>query len=220
MSAPTVVLAGAGPGVDLDGTDSSWPIGRGVVIGRDRSCDVVFDVPQVSRRHVEIVDRAGRVGLRDLGSSNGTTVNGEPIDTTEVWLRNGDELVLGGAVALRFEDPAATPIAPRLGRLTGVWIDPDTEAVWVDARLVEPPLSSRQLALLRLLLDADGELVDRRRVVDDVWADVAADGVSDEAVAALIKRLRARLDETGRSGGLVDVVRGRGLRLVNPPHDG
>ena len=156
-------------------------------------------------------------GIRDLGSSNGTMVNGTELAAGEVWLRSGDELVLGGAVALRFDDPSATPIVPRLGRLAGVWIDPESAAVWVDARRVEPPLSSRQLHLLRLLLDADGELVPRRRVVDEVWADVAADGVSDEAVAALVKRLRARLAETGRSGGLIDVVRGRGLRLRTPP---
>lgn len=198
----------------------SWEIHDTLVIGRDVSCDATLDVARVSRRHAEIVTRAGRCGIRDLASSNGTTVNGEAVDEREVWLRSGDVVLLGGVVALRFDDPNATPIAPRLGRLHGVWIDPDTDAVWVDARLVEPPLSTRQLDLLRMLLDADGELVDRRDVVEVVWSDVAADGVSDEAVAALIKRLRARLDAIGRSGGLVESVRGRGLRLRNPAADG
>ncbi|MEM1333677.1 MAG: FHA domain-containing protein [Actinomycetota bacterium] len=218
MSTPIVTLTGSGPDVSLGETATSWPVGERLLIGRHGSCDLVLDVPRLSRRHAEIVERAGRFGIRDLDSSNGTTVNGTPIDD-EVWLRSGDVIVLGGGVALRFHDPSATPIAPRIGRLDGVWIDPDSAAVWVDARLVEPPLSARQLHLLEVLLDADGELVERRRIVDEVWADVAADGVSDEAVAALIKRLRARLSATGRSGGMIDVVRGRGLRLVQPSSD-
>ncbi|MFK8025531.1 MAG: FHA domain-containing protein, partial [Ilumatobacter sp.] len=199
---------------------TSWEVHDRLVIGRGDDCDAVLDVANVSRQHAEVVDRAGRCGLRDLESSNGTTLNGVDVGDGEHWLRSGDVIVLGGAVALRFDDPNATPIAPRLGRLHGAWIDPDSAAVWVDARLVEPPLSSRQLGLLQLLLEADGELVERRRVVDEVWADVAADGVSDEAVAALVKRLRARLDQAGRSGGLVETVRGRGLRLRNPAADG
>ncbi len=212
----SVSLVATGPDVPDVGGDTRWDVTSDLIIGRHPSCDVVIDVPNVSRRHAEIIVRAGRHGVRDLASSNGTMLNGAPVGAEEAWLRSGDELVLGGAVALRFDDPSATPIAPRLGRLSGVWIDPESQAVWVDARRVEPPLSPRQLHLLRLLVEADGELVDRRRVVDEVWADVAAEGVSDEAVAALIKRLRGRLAETGRSGGLVDVVRGRGLRLVNP----
>lgn len=214
------MLTGLGPDVSQPGEHQTrWEVRDHVVIGRDPSCDVVIDVAPVSRRHAEIVMRAGRCGLRDLTSSNGTALNGTDVGDTEQWLRSGDEVVLGGAVALRFEDPNATPISPRLGRLNGVWIDPDTAAVWVDARLVDPPLSERQLDLLRTLLDANGDLVPRGDIVRRVWDGVAADGVSDEAVAALVKRLRFRLSETGRSGALIDVVRGRGLRLVNPVAD-
>ncbi len=189
-----------------------WEITGPTVIGRSAVADVTLALPALSRQHVELVAVAGRLAVRDLGSRNGTAINGRPIGDEPVTLVDGDELVLGGSVALRFTDPMATPIRPRLGRLHGVWIDPDTDVVWLDARPLDPPLSPRQLALLRLLHDAEGDVVSRQRIVEAVWSDAEAEGVSDEAVAALIKRLRQRLADAGGTEQ-VEVVRHRGLRL-------
>jgi len=50
------------------------------VIGRDEACDLVLHDQKVSRRHVAILPGAGRLRLvQDLGSSNGTLVNGRPV---------------------------------------------------------------------------------------------------------------------------------------------
>ncbi len=49
-------------------------------IGRDPSNDVVLPNPNVSRFHAEVASRDGRVELRDLGSSNGTRLNGELVE--------------------------------------------------------------------------------------------------------------------------------------------
>ena len=192
-----------------------WEVNGPLVIGRAAAADLTITLPSLSRRHLELVPLTGRVAARDLGSRNGSAVNGQPLGSEPVVLADGDQLVLAGSVAFRFVDPMATPVGPRIGKLRGVWVDPDTDAVWLDARPVEPALSPRQLALLKLLAEADGRVVSRQRIVEVVWADAEADGVSDEAVAALIKRLRQRLGETGRSE-LVEVVRHRGLRLVDP----
>ena len=67
--------------------------------------------------------------INDLGSRNGTFVNGAAVGTEPVRLNGGDEVVLGGVVSLRFNDPDGTMAGPRLGRLNGVWIDPDTHLV-------------------------------------------------------------------------------------------
>ncbi len=191
-----------------------WEIHGPTTVGRSDTADLTLTVASLSRRHAELVDVAGRLALRDLGSRNGTAVNGEVVGEEPVILADNDEIVLGGAVALRFIDPMATPIGPRIGRLTGVWIDPRTDAVWLDARLVEPPLSARQLQLLRLLDEADGAVVTREQIVAEVWADAAAEGVSDQALAALIKRLRQRLGSpSGSESDVIEIVRGRGLRL-------
>lgn len=183
-------------------------------IGRSPQATFTVADSKVSRLHARITQRTGAWWLSDLGSKNGTFVNGAAIGSTATCLADGDELVFGGAVAVAFHDPAATPIAPRIGRLEGVWIDPDTDAVWVDAVRLEPPLSSKQLVLLKLLDANRGEIVTRPTIVTQVWAEAAAAGVSDDAVTALIKRLRARLREAPRGIDFVEVVKGRGVRLA------
>lgn len=192
-------------------------ISSGCSIGRTADQTITFDVPAVSRRHAEITQRSATWWLQDLGSKNGTFLNGSAVGTDPVWLADGDTVVFAGSVTVVFHDPAATPIAPRIGKLEGVWIDPVSDAVWVDAARIEPPLSARQLALLRLLDESQSEVVSRAKIVAEVWADAAADGVSDEAVAALIKRLRARLREGPLQTEYIDVVKGRGIRLINQP---
>jgi hypothetical protein len=67
-----------------------------VVLGRSRMCDCVIGEPRVSRRHARLRYRDGSWWLVDLGSSNGTFVNGWRVwDETEV--RPGDEISFGDA---------------------------------------------------------------------------------------------------------------------------
>ncbi len=184
----------------------------GAVLGRSPDADLRISAAQLSRRHARLDHRDDQWWLTDLGSTNGTWLNGEPIDGQPVALGDGDQIVLGGVVSLRFRDDDATRRGPRIGRLVGLWLDPDTDAVWIDAARLEPPLSARQLDLLRLLLARENEIIDRPTIVAEVWADVAADGVSDDAVTALIKRLRSRLGEHAGAPE-VEIVRGRGVRI-------
>ena len=69
-----------------------------LVLGRSSGCQLVFGDDTVSRRHAELTLVEGRWMLRDLGSSNGTWVNGRRVMEAEV--APGDELQLGG-LALR-----------------------------------------------------------------------------------------------------------------------
>jgi hypothetical protein len=82
-----------------DGRDVS--LDRGVtVIGRSSGCDIVLDDPNVSRRHAEIRRIGEGYSLVDLGSTNGTEVNGQRVGETS--LMNGD--VIGvGTTRLTFE---------------------------------------------------------------------------------------------------------------------
>lgn len=72
-----------------------------VVIGRLSSNDVILSDSNVSRRHAELRKVEGRWTLIDLGSTNGTMVNGKLIK--ESPLSDGDELTFG-ASALRFKE--------------------------------------------------------------------------------------------------------------------
>ncbi|HEY2771005.1 MAG TPA: DUF3662 and FHA domain-containing protein [Solirubrobacteraceae bacterium] len=73
----------------------------GVSLGRSRQCEVVIDDPNVSRRHAEIRPRGGSWVLIDLGSTNGSCLNGRRIENPEV-LKPGDEIELGTST-LTFE---------------------------------------------------------------------------------------------------------------------
>jgi hypothetical protein len=73
----------------------------GATFGRSRQCDVTLDDPNVSRTHAEIRPRGGSWVVSDLGSTNGTRVNGRRIQGPEV-LRPGDAIEAGTSL-LRFE---------------------------------------------------------------------------------------------------------------------
>src|SRR4051795_7574384 len=68
----------------------------GSTIGRE-GCDVNLMDPEVSRRHAAIRDQGGSLGIEDLGSTNGTYVNGTRITVLTV-LNDGDEVRLGNTV--------------------------------------------------------------------------------------------------------------------------
>jgi pSer/pThr/pTyr-binding forkhead associated (FHA) protein len=77
-------------------------------IGRGESMDVLIDNVSVSRRHAEIRDENGTWLLRDLGSSNGTFLNGQRVNT-DLPLRPGDEISLG-KFSILFERVLAEPL--------------------------------------------------------------------------------------------------------------
>ena len=78
----------------IDGAE--FPLATSTRIGRSSSCDLVVDDDSVSRRHAEIALRGGVCVIRDLGSCNGTMVNGRTVQRAR--LRRGDELQLGETV--------------------------------------------------------------------------------------------------------------------------
>jgi hypothetical protein len=80
------------------GTTFTIPSGSST-LGRATDAAIHIDASDVSRRHLQIERSGDRVQITDLGSTNGTRVNGEP--THHATLRNGDE-VLVGMQALRF----------------------------------------------------------------------------------------------------------------------
>jgi predicted component of type VI protein secretion system len=78
----------------------------GATIGRE-GCDVNLMDPEVSRRHATIRDQGGRLGIEDLGSTNGTYVNGQRITVVTV-LTDGDTVRLGNTI-WSIRSPAQAP---------------------------------------------------------------------------------------------------------------
>ncbi len=84
-----VVLKDGQPGKTL-------AVERRIRIGRQSDNDLVVVDPGVSRHHAEVINSSGTCSLRDLGSTNGTYVNGSVVH--EHVLRDGDQISLGSTV--------------------------------------------------------------------------------------------------------------------------
>ncbi|MCZ2122553.1 MAG: winged helix-turn-helix domain-containing protein [Anaerolineales bacterium] len=78
------------------------------------------------------------------------------------------------------------------------------------------PLSAQQFKLLWLLYENNGQVINRADLVSTVWGEDQMAGVSDQALDALIRRLRDRLAAFDPTHQYIDTVRGHGIRLDNP----
>jgi pSer/pThr/pTyr-binding forkhead associated (FHA) protein len=91
---------------DPDGHTRRIVVGpAGITIGRANDNGLVARDVQVSRHHGRIVGRRGTLIYEDLGSTNGSRVNGELV--TEVVLGVGDRLEIGGSVLVLEGDEEA-----------------------------------------------------------------------------------------------------------------
>jgi hypothetical protein len=77
-----------------------------VTIGREPINDIVMNDAEVSRRHTRISFRDGGYFAEDLGSTNGTFVNGRRL-TGPTPLHHGDIIDLGDSISFTFHDPAS-----------------------------------------------------------------------------------------------------------------
>ena len=76
----------------VGGGDAIPLIRTTMTVGRRESCDICLRFPNVSGRHCELIFQDGYWYMRDLGSTNGTKVNGQRI--TNKLLRPGDEITI------------------------------------------------------------------------------------------------------------------------------
>lgn len=84
-----------------------YELNKGIVtIGRDITNDIVINDPEVSRHHCRLTQGGGGYTLEDLGSTNGTFVNGQRL-TGARPLSHGDMLGMGETVTLAYEGQAA-----------------------------------------------------------------------------------------------------------------
>lgn len=188
------------------------------VVGRGSDSNLVLPERQVSRYHIKILRQNGRFFLQDLGSKNGTHLNGEQVTGT-VPLQDGDEIQIALCVKLVFVGTDATlPLTfeppTRQGALT---IDELQRSVYIKGELLTPPLSLAQFRLLQLLYDGQGAVSSREDIIEVVWPGTDGIGVSEQAIDALVRRLRDRLAEVDDYNYIV-TVRGHGFRLDNAPH--
>jgi pSer/pThr/pTyr-binding forkhead associated (FHA) protein len=197
-----------------------WLIEDSLLIGRDASCDIVIPDRQVSRYHARVGHKDEGIILEDLGSKNGTYCRGQKI-TEPAILQDGDLLQIAlvqsfvylssdATMPMEFEKAATQRL--KTGRLQ---LDSRSRRVWIGKQEVVPPLSAQQFRFLEALYEQQGKVVPRHELVSVVWGDEEAAGVSEQALDALVRRLRERLASIDSGHNYVVTVRGHGLRLEN-----
>jgi DNA-binding winged helix-turn-helix (wHTH) protein len=194
-----------------------WQVSQTLVLGREATCDVVVADRQISRYHARLTPTPEGVILEDLGSKNGTHHNGVPL-TSPVVLQDGDMVSVALAQQFMFLTSDATmPLLEGSGHPGRLMMDQKSRRVWVNQQQLVPPLSAQQFKMLWMLYESQGQVVSRPDLVAVVWGDEHAAGVSDQALDALIRRLRDRLAALDPTHQYISTVRGHGVRLDNPP---
>jgi beta-N-acetylhexosaminidase len=92
-------------------------------------------------------------------------------------------------------------------------VDLETRRVYVKGQEARPPLSNEQFRLLSYLYERAGRVVPREELVRHVWPDAHAEGVSEEALDALVRRVRERIVQAGGERSYIVTLRGQGFRL-------
>jgi hypothetical protein len=82
--------------------------GQTVIIGRESANDLVLKDPELSRRHARITYQASRYYVEDLGSTNGTFLNDQRIQS-QMPLNHGDVIRFGESIRLTYYGPAIEP---------------------------------------------------------------------------------------------------------------
>ncbi len=172
--------------------------GADVVFGRVRGVDVFVPDPGVSRRHVRVYFESDRYWVEDLGSANGTFVQGERV--TRKRLEDGDVMQIASGVAYRYSMTDADQVAVLTHLYDASVRDALTGAYnrdYFDTRLAsELAYAKRHTAELSLImLD-----IDHFKRVNDTWGHLAGDAVLVRMAGAVRGGLRLE-DVFCRYGG-------------------
>jgi len=107
-----------------------------LTLGRDPIADIVLEDPEVSRHHAKLTRIAAGYQLQDMGSTNGTFVDGQRMAGEALDLKPGQVVMLGSNVTLVYQaapasDPLATMVAPAAAAVSADQApesEPDTPA--------------------------------------------------------------------------------------------
>ena len=182
-----------------------------ILLGRDASCQISLPSRWISRVHARLKRQGNQYILEDAGSKNGLYVNGQRIYQTHP-LADGDKLQLAPGLDLIFVDSEST--APLPGReVERLRLDHDERQVYINGQQLTPALSLQQYQILALLNEQPGKVYSRYEIIVSAWPDDHADGVSDDAVDAMIRRLRQGMSRLDPDHNYIITVRGYGFKL-------
>ena len=190
-----------------------------VILGRGQTKEgsISFDNPFVSRTHAQIHYENGSFRLRDLGSTNGTQLNGKLLEKFKDYpLSDNDNIELAKAsVVLRFCHSERTiEIKPTDERPPliepPVRVDGEARDVWVDGIKLDPPLSKLEFDLLLILYRNVGKACSKNDLAKLWGGNIPA----DEQIEQIIHRIRQRIEPDPSNPSRIITVRGYGYKLI------
>ncbi len=177
-------------------------------IGRGVENDIVIPSKRVSREHACIRRAGKRLILEDLGSTNGTFLNGERI-LSPAALRDGDRITIG-ELTFEFHDPDTTTRETPFPEL-----EVDRAAGVVRVNRLAVSLSPKEYALLAYLYERRGLVCSKDEIGRAVWAEYT-EGIFDYQIENLVRRLRTKIELDPNNPVILLTIRGLGYRLVAP----
>lgn len=190
-----------------------------LTIGRDSANDVIIDHALASRRHARLERNETGFYVRDLNSTNGTFVNGEPIKGTHL-LHHQDQIIVADTI-ITFHDSDATargPLPPEILRAVqeDLRVDSQAKAIYVKGQVLNPSLTVKEFQLLELLYNRKGQVVSKEEIARKVWDYEVYDY---NAIDALIYRVRQRIEPDPTNPRYLLTQRGFGYKLLTTPED-
>lgn len=192
--------------LSIDG-DHAYALASDVTtVGRAADNDLVIDRPGISKHHATVVWDGERFVIEDVGSKNGTIVNGQRV-SGRTAAQGGAEILLPGALLrLHVADNTAT-FALRAAELTI-----DAQRGEVLARGERVAVTAKEFTLLRYLADRAGTLVKHDEIADAVWPE--NNGVTTpESIEQLISKVRRKIERDPAHPVHLQTMRGLGYRL-------
>lgn len=176
-------------------------------IGRSEMCQIIVQLPTVSRLHARIEHEGIRYVLYDADSANGSFVNGRRIYEPHP-LKNNDEIGLGSANALlSFQDPDST-----IQAASRLIYDESTMTFYLDKKPVE--LTLNQFRLLHHLYRHAGDVCTREVCAEVIWGRDYDPGLDADALDRVISKLRINLRKIDPDAELLQTRRGLGYILI------
>ena len=204
---------------DPAGAERVVPLDRAAIaIGRDPSCTIRLDSPYVSRNHARIELRDDGVTLVDLGSRNGSLLNGQRVEGSAL-LAAGDLIAIADMTIECLAEPAADGTTRTFVAPGGAPAPPadtlrvDTQAyeVWAGPTPLERRLSAQEFELLRYLFEHRDRVCTRQELGDVIWGSGNWD---PNMLHRLVHRLKEKLEPNPEKPRYVQTVPWVGYRVT------
>jgi pSer/pThr/pTyr-binding forkhead associated (FHA) protein len=178
-----------------------------IQIGRAVDNDIVITSKRVSRAHACIRQEGRKWLLEDLGSANGTFLNGERV-LAPVELRDEDRIAVG-EIILTYHDPDTTI---REAPFPELEVDAAAGVVRLNRKMIT--LSPKEFTLLVYLSQHSNEVCSKDEISQAVWPEYP-DQVYDYQIENLVRRLRTKIEYDPNNPQLLLTIRGLGYKLVS-----